>query len=78
VADRSRAERLLHQQLTDGDYHEKSPAVITNKQIVHESQPFTTFLMNGRNEIFGDPFDEFDPHHTISGKKAFNCNVRAK
>ena len=23
-----------------------------------------------------DPFDEFDPHHRITGKKAFNDNVR--
>jgi len=23
-----------------------------------------------------DPFDEFDPHHRITGKKAFNENVR--
>lgn len=32
---------------------------------------FTTHLMNGRNELFPDPFDEFDPHHSIGGKKAF-------
>ena len=23
-----------------------------------------------------DPFDEFDPHHRITGKKSFNDNVR--
>lgn len=28
-------------------------------------------MMNGRNELFPDPFDEFDPHHTFRGKKAF-------
>jgi hypothetical protein len=31
--------------------------------------------MNGRNELLPDPFDEFDPHHGISSKKAFNPNV---
>jgi hypothetical protein len=39
-------------------------------------QPFTTFLMNGRNELYPNPFDEFDPHHTMRGKKAFNTNER--
>lgn len=24
-----------------------------------------------RNQVFMDPFDEFDPHHRISGRKAF-------
>jgi hypothetical protein len=32
--------------------------------------------MNGRNELYPDPFDEFDPHHKIKGKKAFNDTVR--
>ena len=32
--------------------------------------------MNGRNELYPDPFDEFDPHHTIRGRKAFNPNER--
>ena len=32
--------------------------------------------MNGRNELYPDPFDEFDPHHTTRGKKAFNNDVR--
>jgi hypothetical protein len=32
---------------------------------------FTTYLINGRNELYNDPFDEFDPHHSIRGKKAF-------
>ena len=30
--------------------------------------------MNGRNELFPDPFDEFDPHHSIGGKKAFQVS----
>lgn len=33
--------------------------------------PFTTLMMNGRNELYPDPFDEFDPHHSFRGKKAF-------
>lgn len=32
--------------------------------------------MNGRNELYPDPFDEFDPHHRLSGRKAFNNEVR--
>lgn len=33
-------------------------------------------MLNSRNEVYPDPFDEFDPHHRISGKRAFNENVR--
>jgi len=33
-------------------------------------------MLDGRNEFYGDPFDEFDPHHRISGKRAFNQQVR--
>jgi hypothetical protein len=28
-------------------------------------------MMNLRNQLYMDPFDEFDPHHRISGKKGF-------
>jgi hypothetical protein len=31
-------------------------------------------MANGRNELYPNPFDEFDPHHTMRGKKAFNSN----
>jgi hypothetical protein len=41
-----------------------------------ESLPFTVMMLNSRNELLQDPFDEFDPHHRISGKKSFNNNVR--
>lgn len=34
--------------------------------------PMTTMLMAGRNELLPDPYDEFDPHHTVRGKKAFD------
>lgn len=33
-------------------------------------------MLNLRNELYSDPFDEFDPHHRITGKRAFNENVR--
>jgi hypothetical protein len=33
-------------------------------------------MLNLRNELYPDPFDEFDPHHRITGKRAFNENVR--
>jgi hypothetical protein len=33
-------------------------------------------MLNFRNELYPDPFDEFDPHHRITGKRAFNENVR--
>lgn len=32
--------------------------------------------MNNRNELLPDPFDEFDPHHKVRGKKGFNENLR--
>lgn len=35
------------------------------------SIPFTTLMMNTRNVLYPDPFDEFDPHHTMAGKKKF-------
>jgi hypothetical protein len=45
-------------------------------KISDKSVPFTTLMLDGRNEFYGDPFDEFDPHHRISGKRAFNQQVR--
>ena len=38
--------------------------------------PFTTLMLSGRNELYQVPFDEFDPHHRISGKKSFNESVK--
>ena len=32
--------------------------------------------MNGRNDLYPNPFDEFDPHHTLKGKKAFKSTER--
>ena len=40
------------------------------------SVPFTSLIMNMRNQLYPDPFDEFDPHHRVSGKKAFTNVVR--
>ena len=33
-------------------------------------------LLAGRNELLPDPFDEFDPHHSFRGRKAFNPEER--
>ena len=35
-----------------------------------------SFMMNGRNQLFMEPFDVFDPHHPLRGKKRFNSNFR--
>lgn len=32
--------------------------------------------MNSKNQLYLDPFDEFDPHHRITGRKAFTNDVR--
>ena len=32
--------------------------------------------MNGRNQVFMEPFDVFDPHHPLRGKKRFNESFR--
>jgi len=34
-------------------------------------------MLAGRNELLPDPFEEFDPHHKITGKKNFSNHVRA-
>jgi hypothetical protein len=34
-------------------------------------------MLGGRNDLFIEPFDEFDPHHRVTGKKNFNLHVRA-
>lgn len=44
--------------------------------IEDHSIPFSGLMMNQRNALFPDPFDEFDPHHRIVGKKAFTNEVR--
>ena len=50
-----------------------SPAVNRNPEVA-----FTALMLGGRNELLPNPFDEFDPHHKISGKKVFNKgDVRA-
>jgi hypothetical protein len=35
------------------------------------SLPFSTQMLTMRNQLYMDPFDEFDPHHRISGRKVF-------
>lgn len=35
-----------------------------------------SFILNGRNQLFMEPFDVFDPHHPLRGKKRFNSNFR--
>lgn len=33
-------------------------------------------MMTGRNQLFLEPFDAFDPSHPIRGKKRFDPNFR--
>jgi len=35
-------------------------------------------MLGGRNDLLDQPFEEFDPHHRVSGKKRFNNLVTAK
>ena len=64
--------------LENNDQQEKNDRKTRDNSwnVDREVMPFTTMMMNGRNELFPDPFDEFDPHHTMRGKKAFNNKVR--
>ena len=38
--------------------------------------PTTSFLALSRNQLYCEPFDEFDPHKPARGKKIFNENFR--
>lgn len=38
--------------------------------------PTTSFLAAARNQLYCEPFDEFDPHKPARGKKIFNENFR--
>ena len=33
-------------------------------------------MMAGRNQIYCEPYDVFDPNHPLRGKKKFNDNYR--
>lgn len=33
-------------------------------------------MINGRNQLYLEPFDVFDPHHPLRGKKRFDPNFR--
>ena len=37
-----------------------------------EEQPYVEILLGNRNKFLNEPQDVFDPHHRISGRKAFN------
>jgi hypothetical protein len=39
--------------------------------------PFTVLMLGSRNQLYGQPFEEFDPHHRVCGRKNFNTQVRA-
>lgn len=38
--------------------------------------PTTSFMVATRNQAYCEPFDEFDPHMPLRGKKKFNENFR--
>jgi hypothetical protein len=73
--DKERAKKLLQASIANEcqDYVEdtKYKHLDPNWNRDPSNVVFTTHLMNGRNELYPDPFDEFDPHHSIMGKKAF-------
>ena len=33
-------------------------------------------MITGRNQLYLEPFDIFDPHHPLRGKKRFEANFR--
>ena len=74
TVDKSRVSRLLNETMKLTDDRERRAFKLPHHQQppkYADSQPFSTFLMNGRNELYPDPFDEFDPFHKFRGKKAF-------
>jgi hypothetical protein len=74
TVDKSRVTRLLQETMKLADEREMRAFKLPDQQPPKyaDSQPFSTFLMNGRNELYPDPFDEFDPFHRFRGKKAFD------
>jgi hypothetical protein len=34
-------------------------------------------MLGSRNQLYDQPFEEFDPHHRVCGRKNFNTQVRA-
>ena len=50
--------------------------VSTNKNGKHEEQTTVAKMIAGRNQIYCEPFDAFDPNHPLRGKKRFNENFR--
>jgi hypothetical protein len=75
---------MLEASLENADYEDKVWLGLQERKSCgpsrkHEednSVPFTSLIMNMRNQLYMDPFDEFDPHHRVSGKKAFSNVVR--
>jgi len=46
------------------------------KSYRREEQNIVSKMMTGRNQLFLEPFDAFDPSHPIRGKKRFDPNFR--
>jgi len=79
--DKEHARRLLEASLEQVDDEDKKYLGMTNHSPTPVanpgSVPFTSLMMNFRNQIYMAPLDEFDPHHRVNGRKAFvNANVR--
>jgi len=85
TVDKARARRLLAQSLESSDAFDKIGSKINFKTpqvkksneeevVVDDSLPFSTQMLTMRNQLYMDPFDEFDPHHRISGRKVFETS----
>ena len=49
-----------------------------NKMLAKKDPEMSTVsqMIAGRNQIYCEPFDVFDPNHPLRGKKRFNENFR--
>ena len=58
--------------------NKKQPTTTQHGQATaqREEQNILSKMFIGRNQLFLEPFDVFDPHHPIRGKKRFDPNFR--
>ncbi len=86
IHDKVRDQRTLEASLDEADYEDKvwlglqerssenkdsSSRKQSLKAEEYHSVPFTSLIIYMLKQLYPDPFDEFDPHQHVSGKKAF-------
>ena len=80
VKDKDKAKRLLERSLKEIDADDKKQLGIVeeveSRNVPIDLLPQASIKQSGRSEQYQNPFDEFDPHHRINGKKMFNDSIK--